>query len=164
MARGCYPDGNLTLLPNPGPAGKVPIDLEGFDDEADEAAVFAGVQGAGGCAPFGAGGDAGSIYNVCDDLPAERGNVVAFVCELLGLEAPEPIPYAEAMPPLSPMARSFWQDNRRVDNARMKCELGIQLQYPYYRTGLSAILAAEEVPPLLGWSEATGFATGGAFG
>jgi hypothetical protein len=49
----------LTLLPNSGPVGKVPTDLEGCDDEADEAAVFAGVQGAGGCAPSGAGGDAG---------------------------------------------------------------------------------------------------------
>ena len=49
----------VTLLPDSGPVGKVPTDLEGCDDEADEAAVFAGVQGAGGCAPFGAGGDAG---------------------------------------------------------------------------------------------------------
>jgi hypothetical protein len=49
----------LTLLPDSGPVGKVPTDLEGCDDEADEAAVFAGVQGAGGCAPSGAGGDAG---------------------------------------------------------------------------------------------------------
>jgi len=49
----------LTLLPDSGPVGKVPTDLEGCDDEADEAAVFAGVQGAGGCVPFGAGGDAG---------------------------------------------------------------------------------------------------------
>ena len=107
--------------------------------------------------------NAGSVYNVCDDLPAEQSNVIAFVCELLGLEPPEPIPYAEAMPLLSPMARSFWQDNRRVDNVRMKCEPGIQQQYSDYRTGLSAILAAEEVPPLSGWSEATDFTTGGAF-
>jgi hypothetical protein len=47
------------VAPDSGPVGKVPTDLEGCDDEADEAAVFAGVQGAGGCAPFGAGGDAG---------------------------------------------------------------------------------------------------------
>jgi alpha-D-ribose 1-methylphosphonate 5-triphosphate diphosphatase len=50
---------SVTLLPDPGPVGKVPTDLEGCDDEADEAAVFAGVQGAGGCAPSGAWGDAG---------------------------------------------------------------------------------------------------------
>src|SRR5512132_1770641 len=49
----------LTLLPDPGPVGKVPTDLEGRDDAADEAAVFAGVQGAGGCAPSGAWSDAG---------------------------------------------------------------------------------------------------------
>ena len=54
----------LTLLPNPGSVGKVPTDLEGCADEADEAAVFAGVQGAGGCAPFGAGGDAGECLSL----------------------------------------------------------------------------------------------------
>jgi hypothetical protein len=57
--RRCRTSQTLTLLPDPGPVGKVPTDLEGCDDEADEAAVFAGVQGAGGCAPSGAGGDAG---------------------------------------------------------------------------------------------------------
>ena len=44
---------------------------------------------------------------------------------------------------MSPMARSFWKDNRRVDNGRMKRELGVRLRYPSYREGLTA-LAGEE--------------------
>jgi hypothetical protein len=50
--------GRVTLLPDPGPGGKVDADLEGRDDEADEATVYAGVQGAGGCPARGAGSDA----------------------------------------------------------------------------------------------------------
>ena len=83
----------------------------------------------------------GSIYNVCDDVPAEQSEVVAFACQLLGEPPPPPISFEEAMARMSPMARSFWRDNRRVDNMRMKRELGIRLQYPDYRTGLAAILA-----------------------
>jgi Nucleoside-diphosphate-sugar epimerases len=87
----------------------------------------------------------GSVYNVCDDLPAEQSEVVAFACDLLGVEPPALIPYEDAMRQLSPMARSFWQDNRRVANARMKRELGVRLQYPDYRAGLSALLTNEGV-------------------
>lgn len=88
--------------------------------------------------------NAGGVYNVCDDQPAEQSEVVAFACELLGIEPPPLIPFEDAMPQLSPMARSFWQDNRRVANTRLKKELGIRLQYPDYRAGLSALLAAED--------------------
>jgi hypothetical protein len=41
------------------------------------------------------------------------------------------------------MARSFWQDNRRVDNGRIKRELGVRLAYPTYREGLAALLGGE---------------------
>jgi nucleoside-diphosphate-sugar epimerase len=84
----------------------------------------------------------GAVYNVCDDDPAAPADVVAFACELLGVEPPPLVPLEAAG--LSPMARSFHADNRRVDNARIKRELGVELTYPSFRDGLRAILAAEE--------------------
>jgi hypothetical protein len=54
------------------------------------------------------------------------------------------IPFAEAEKDFSPMALGFWKDNRRVDNRRIKEELGVALQYPTYREGLRAVLAAED--------------------
>ncbi len=81
----------------------------------------------------------GRIYNVCDNEPAAPAEVVAFACELLGLPVPELIPFETARLAMSPMALSFWQDNRRVDNSRLKSELGLQLAYPSYREGLTAI-------------------------
>jgi hypothetical protein len=52
------------------------------------------------------------------------------------------VPFAEAAATMSPMALSFWRDNRRVDNGRIKRDLGVRLAYPTYREGLGAILAA----------------------
>ena len=80
----------------------------------------------------------GAVYNVCDDLPAEPAAVVLEACRLLGVEPPPPLPFAEAG--LSPMAASFWRDNRRVRNDRIKRELGVTLRYPDYRSGLAACL------------------------
>lgn len=81
----------------------------------------------------------GRIYNVCDDQPAAPADVIAHACHLLGVEAPPPVPFDQAASELSPMALSFWRDNRRVDNARIKRELGVELRYPNYRAGLAAI-------------------------
>lgn len=81
----------------------------------------------------------GRIYNVCDDEPAAPADVIAHACHLLGVEPPPPVPFDQAAPELSPMAMSFWRDNRRVDNARIKRELGVKLLYPDYRAGLAAI-------------------------
>ncbi|NJO67700.1 MAG: SDR family oxidoreductase [Rhodospirillales bacterium] len=92
--------------------------------------------------------DPGRIYNVCDDLPAEQSEVVTFACELLGIEPPPAIPFEQAIETLSPMARSFWNDNRRIDNTRIKEELGIALRYPDFRTGLKAVLEATTADPL----------------
>ena len=78
-----------------------------------------------------------AIYNVADDEPAPPQDVVAYACELLGVEAPPEIPFEDA--DLSPLARSFYGDNRRVRNARIKEELGVVLRYPSYREGLRAI-------------------------
>ena len=80
----------------------------------------------------------GGIYNVCDDEPAAPGDVVAYVCELLSREPPPEIPFDEA--DISPMAKSFWSDNRRVRNDRMKEELGVRLDFPDYRIGIRGIL------------------------
>jgi nucleoside-diphosphate-sugar epimerase len=83
----------------------------------------------------------GAIYNVADDEPAPPQDVIAFACALLGVAPPPEVPYDEA--DLSPMARSFYADNRRIDNARIKRELGVSLRYPTYRDGLRAILDQE---------------------
>lgn len=87
----------------------------------------------------------GRIYNVCDDQPAAPADVIAHACHLLGVEPPPLIPFDRAVRELSPMALSFWRDNRRVDNARIKRELGVELRYPDYRAGLAAI--ARELDP-----------------
>ena len=85
--------------------------------------------------------DGGRIYNVCDDRPAPPQDVVAFACNLLGVEPPPPVAFEDAE--LSPMAQSFYADNKRVRNSRMKKELGVTLAYPDYEAGLHALLAAE---------------------
>jgi nucleoside-diphosphate-sugar epimerase len=83
----------------------------------------------------------GAIYNVCDDEAASSGAVVAYAAKLLGIAAPPLVPFDRAE--LSPMARSFYDDNKRVANALVKRELGVRLRYPDYRAGLAAILAQE---------------------
>jgi nucleoside-diphosphate-sugar epimerase len=79
----------------------------------------------------------GAIYNICDDEPAPPQEVTAFACELLGLPVEPLTPLDQA--DLSPMARSFYEESKRVRNDRMKHELGVTLRYPTYRDGLSAI-------------------------
>ena len=83
----------------------------------------------------------GALYNVCDDLPASSAEVVEYGCELLGVPPPPLTPLETAT--LSPMAASFYRDNRRVRNERLKRELGVALKYPDYKAGLRAILAAD---------------------
>jgi len=85
---------------------------------------------------------AGAIYNLCDDDPAAPADVIAHAAALLGVAPPPLVPLAEAK--LSEMARSFYDDNKRVRNDRIKQELGVRLTYPDYRAGLAAILAAEK--------------------
>src|SRR5207237_8813878 len=82
----------------------------------------------------------GAIYNVCDDEPAAPEAVIAHAASLLGLPAPPLMPFAAAG--LSAMARSFWDDNKRVSNTLIKEELRVALRHPNYRAGLAAILAA----------------------
>ena len=82
--------------------------------------------------------DAGAIYNVCDDDPAPPEAVIGYAAELLGLPMPPAEPFDTAQ--MTPMARSFYAENKRVRNDRIKHELGVNLRYPDYRTGLSAML------------------------
>ena len=84
------------------------------------------------------------IYNVTDNEPAPPQDVVAFAARLCGLEPPAEIPFERAE--LSPMARSFYSENRRVRNALIREELGVTLSYPTYREGLTALRALGEGP------------------
>jgi hypothetical protein len=84
----------------------------------------------------------GALYNVCDDEPAAPEAVVAYAAHLLGIAPPPLVPFAAAE--LSPMARSFYDDNKRVSNRLIKEELGAALRYPDYRGGLAAILEREQ--------------------
>lgn len=79
--------------------------------------------------------------NVCDDEPCPPQDVVAFAAELLGLPAPPEQSFAAARASLSPMALSFYGENKRVRNDRLKRELGVRLKYPTYRDGLRALAA-----------------------
>jgi nucleoside-diphosphate-sugar epimerase len=83
----------------------------------------------------------GAVYNVCDDDPAPPAAVAAYAAELLGIKLPPLVPLEAAG--LSPMARSFYADNKRVANRLIKTELGVTLHYPDFRGGLAAILAEE---------------------
>ncbi|MDV7144066.1 SDR family oxidoreductase [Tropicimonas sp. TH_r6] len=84
----------------------------------------------------------GAIYNVCDDLPAPPQDVIAHAAELLGL----PVPPAQDFEPadMTPMARSFYAESKKVRNDRIRDELGVELRYPNYRAGLEALAQAEE--------------------
>ena len=83
----------------------------------------------------------GTAYNVCDDMPAPPQDVLTHAAELLGMAPPPEVAFEEAE--LSPMARSFYGESKRVSNTRIKEDLGVSLLYPDYMTGLKAILAAE---------------------
>ncbi|MEC3862896.1 SDR family oxidoreductase [Mesobacterium sp. TK19101] len=83
----------------------------------------------------------GAAYNVADDAPCAPQDVIAFAADLLGVEPPPEVPFEQAN--LSPMARSFYAESKRVRNDRITSELGVDLLCPTYREGLRAILSAE---------------------
>lgn len=83
--------------------------------------------------------DPGAVYNVCDDDPSPPQDVLAHAAELLGLPIPPEVDIDKA--DMTPMARSFYAESKRVRNDRMKRDLGIKLLYPTYRDGLAALLA-----------------------
>lgn len=78
----------------------------------------------------------GGIFNVTDDRPAPPQDVVTYAAELMGIAPPPEIPFETAE--LSPMARSFYGENKRVSNAAIKAA-GYAFRYPDYETALSAM-------------------------
>ncbi|CAN5178825.1 SDR family oxidoreductase [soil metagenome] len=81
----------------------------------------------------------GAIYNVTDDEPAPPQDVVSFAAALAGLAPPPETPFDPLR--LSPMAASFYGENKRVANALVKRELGYSFRYPTYRDALPVLLA-----------------------
>lgn len=81
----------------------------------------------------------GTAYNVCDNDPAPPQDVLAHAAALLGLPPPPEVAFEDAV--MTPMARSFYRDSKRVSNRRITRDLGVRLHYPDYRSGLAAILA-----------------------
>jgi len=84
----------------------------------------------------------GDVYNVSDDAPAPPQDVVTYAAMLMGIEPPpaQDIETAD----LSPMARSFYAENKRASNRKLKDELSVRLTYPTYRVGLQALWEAGE--------------------
>jgi hypothetical protein len=80
----------------------------------------------------------GQAYNLCDEEAAPPQDVIAYACDLLSVDAPPEIPFDTA--DLSPMAQSFYRDNKRVSNSRIKEELGVRLTWPTYREGLRGLM------------------------
>lgn len=85
--------------------------------------------------------NAGAVYNVCDNDPAPPQEVIAEAARLLNMPLPEAVLFDEA--DMTPMARSFYAESKKVSNRRILEELGITLKYPDYRSGLKALLADE---------------------
>jgi nucleoside-diphosphate-sugar epimerase len=86
----------------------------------------------------------GTAYNVADDDPCPPQDVVEHAAELLGKPVPPAIAFADAE--LSPMARSFYADSKRVANRRVKEELGYRFLYPSFHEGLAALLPGAGKP------------------
>jgi nucleoside-diphosphate-sugar epimerase len=90
-------------------------------------------------------GGSGGIWNVADEAPAPPEDVIVFAAELLGVVPPPTEDFVSAR--LTPMARSFYDDNRRVDVGKLRRELGYRWLYPTYREGLRALAEAGEGRP-----------------
>ena len=80
------------------------------------------------------------IINIADDNPCSQIEVIRYSYQLLGMEMPEQIDFEEAKKNLSPIALSFWEENRRVSNSLLCKELGYQLIHKDYKSGLKNCL------------------------
>ncbi|UYW28808.1 SDR family oxidoreductase [Methylorubrum extorquens] len=81
----------------------------------------------------------GAVYNVTDDEPAPPQTVTEHAARLTGLPLPPEVDFETA--DLSPMARSFYGENKRARNRLIREELGVQLAFPTYREGLAALVS-----------------------
>ena len=77
------------------------------------------------------------IINIADDEPCSQIEVIRYGYQLLGLEMPKKILFEEAKKDLSPIAQSFWKENRRVSNKLLCEKLGYKLIYKNYKAGLN---------------------------
>jgi dTDP-4-dehydrorhamnose reductase len=84
----------------------------------------------------------GGIFNVSDDAPAPPQDVIMYAAMLMGVEPPPEQEFETA--DLTPMARSFYAENKRVSNRKLKDEFGLRLAFPTYRVGLEALWEAGE--------------------
>ena len=84
----------------------------------------------------------GKTILVADDEPSPAGDPLAFAAQLLGAPPPPEVPYEAAALSMTEMAKSFWQECRRVRNDKLKRELGVALRHPTYREGLRALFEA----------------------
>ncbi len=82
--------------------------------------------------------NAGRSYNVVDDLPTSNAEVLDHICDLLGRPRLPPVNINDAE--ISPLMRSFYGENKRVRNRRIKKEFGIILKYPTYKQGFSTLV------------------------
>ena len=82
-----------------------------------------------------------------DDLPSSSADVIAEAARLLGVPPPPLVPLGDALAAMSPMARSFWADNRKVSCVHTKAALGLAWRFPTFREGLRAILEQEVQRP-----------------
>jgi nucleoside-diphosphate-sugar epimerase len=82
----------------------------------------------------------GAIYNVADNDPAPPEDVLAEAARLLNMPLPPEVAFEDA--DMTPLARSFYAESKRVRNDRLKTDLGVTLQHPDYRAGLRALLNA----------------------
>jgi nucleoside-diphosphate-sugar epimerase len=89
-------------------------------------------------------GRADGIFNVTDDEPAPPQDVITYAAALAGITPPAEVAFAEAAKTMTAMARSFYGENRRVRNDKLKSALGVALRYPTYRDGIRALYDAGE--------------------
>ncbi len=96
----------------------------------------------------------GQAYNLADDRAAPSYEVIEEACNLLGLTPPPLIPYDEA--DLAPITRSFYADNKRIKNDRIKAELDVALHYPTFKEGLKGCLEMEDHMPMISIASGSG--------
>ncbi|MCC2097007.1 MAG: SDR family oxidoreductase [Hyphomicrobiales bacterium] len=83
------------------------------------------------------------VWNVADNEPAPPQDVVTFAADMIGVDPPPEVAFEDA--DMTPMARSFYSDNKRISNRALREELGVTLACPTYREGLSDIATREGI-------------------
>jgi nucleoside-diphosphate-sugar epimerase len=83
------------------------------------------------------------VLHLADDEPAESADVVAEAAWMLRVPPPPEVSFEQAAARMSPIARSFWAENRKVSSRRTQQMLGLRWRYPSYREGLRATLAEQ---------------------